>query len=143
MRGNYVNDPSVVAQNDRMISINIFLSVDLLGQVCSESIGTVQYSGTGGQLDTHRGAQKSRDGKGIIAMRSTAKNGEVSTITPILLPGSAVTIPRQDIDWVVTEYGAVHLRGRTLAERVELLVSIAHPKFRDELTEEARRLKFI
>ncbi len=143
LRGSYVNDPFVIAQNDRMVSINTALSVDLTGQVCSESLGTVQYSGTGGQLDTHRGAQKSRDGKGIIALRSTAKKGTVSTITPMLVPGSQVTVPRQDLDWVVTEYGAVHLAGRTVSERTRLLISIAHPDFRDGLINEAEKIGYL
>jgi acyl-CoA hydrolase len=143
LRGSYVNDPYVVAQNDRMVSINTALSVDLTGQVCSESLGPVQYSGTGGQLDTHRGAQKSRNGKGVIALRSTAKKGQVSTITPMLAPGSQVTVPRQDLDWVVTEHGAVHLAGRTVTERARLLISVAHPDFRDELTKEAEKIGYL
>jgi len=143
MRGGYVNDPFVIARNDRMISINTALSVDLSGQVCSESLGPLQYSGTGGQLDTHRGAQKSRDGKGIIALRSTAKKGTLSTIVPVLAPGSQVTVPRQDLDWVATEYGAVHLQGRTVAERARKLISIAHPDFRASLTEEAEKMGYL
>jgi acyl-CoA hydrolase len=143
LRGNYVNDPFVIAQNDNMVSINTALSVDLTGQVCSESLGPIQYSGTGGQLDTHRGASKARNGKGIIALRSTAKKGTLSTITPMLKEGSAVTVPRQDIDWVVTEYGAVHLQGRTVAERAKALISIAHPDHRSSLTQAAEKLGYL
>ena len=143
LRGKYVNDPNVLCRNDRMVSINTAITVDLTGQVCSESIGTTQYSGTGGQLDTHLGAQKSKDGKGIIALRSTAKKGSLSTIVPVLPLGSATTVPRHDLDWVATEHGIVHLKGRTLGERARRLISIAHPDFREELTNEARKLKLI
>jgi acyl-CoA hydrolase len=142
LRGSYVNDPYVISQNDNMISINTALSVDLSGQVCSESLGPVQYSGTGGQLDTHRGASMAKGGKGIIALRSTAKKGAISTITGMLAQGSAVTVPRQDIDWVVTEYGAVHLLGRTVAERAKALISVAHPDHRAALTAEAEKLGY-
>ncbi len=143
LRGSYVNDPHIIALNDNMMSINTALSVDLAGQVSSESIGPNQYSGTGGQLDTHRGAQKSRNGRGIIALRSTAKKNTISTITPMLTPGSAVSVPRQDTDWIATEFGAVHLRGRTLAERARMLISIAHPDFRKELLSEAEKLGYL
>ena len=143
LRGNYVNDPAVIAQNDNMVSINTALTVDLTGQVCSESLGPVQYSGTGGQLDTHRGAQKANNGKGVIALRSTAKKGTISTIVPILPPGSAVTVPRQDLDWVATEHGAVQLLGRTVSERVQALISIAHPEYRGQLTAEAEKLGYL
>lgn len=143
LRGSYVNDPYIISQNDNMVSINTAISVDLTGQVCSESLGTVQYSGTGGQLDTHRGAVMSKNGKGIIALRSTAKKGTVSTITPMLAEGAKVTVPRQDIDYVVTEYGVAHLRGRTVAQRVKALIDIAHPDFRNELMDEAKKLKYI
>ncbi|AHC15346.1 acetyl-CoA hydrolase/transferase family protein [Salinispira pacifica] len=143
LRGSYVNDPYVIAQNEKMISINTAITIDLTGQVCSESLGPVQYSGTGGQLDTHRGAQKSKGGKGFIALRSTAKKGTISTIVPMLPAGSAVTVPRQDLDWVATEFGAVHLQGRTSSERAELLISIAHPDFREELEKEAAKLGYL
>jgi acyl-CoA hydrolase len=111
--------------------------------VCSESLGPIQYSGTGGQLDTHRGAQKAKNGKGVIALRSTAKKGTISTIVPMLPPGSAVTVPRQDLDWVATEYGAVQLLGRTVSERAQALISIAHPDYRAELTAEAEKLGYL
>ncbi len=143
LRGNYVNDPYVIAQNDNMVSINTAITVDLTGQVCSESLGPVQYSGTGGQLDTHRGAQKAKNGKGIIALRSSAKKGSISTIVPMLPAGSAVTVPRQDLDFVATEYGAVRLVGRTVSQRAKALISIAHPDFRAQLTAEAEKLGYV
>ncbi len=139
-RGKYVNDPYVIAQNQKMVSINTALMVDLTGNVCSESIGPRHYSGTGGQLDTHRGAVMSKGGKGIIALKSTAKGGQLSTIVPMLPEGSAVTIPRQDIDYVVTEFGIAHLRGRSVRERAKMLIEIAHPDFRDWLKKEAKKI---
>ncbi|HQE49162.1 MAG TPA: acetyl-CoA hydrolase/transferase C-terminal domain-containing protein, partial [Fervidobacterium sp.] len=123
--------------------LNTAISVDLTGQVVSEAIGPKQYSGTGGQLDTHRGAIMSKNGKGIIALRSTAKRGTVSTIVPMLTQGSPVTIPRQDLDYVVTEWGMAHLRGRSAGERARKLISIAHPDFRKELEKEAAKLGLI
>lgn len=137
--GNYTNDPNVVAQNYKMTSINTAIAIDLTGQVCSESIGPVQYSGTGGQRDTHVGAYNSPGGKGIICLRSTAKNGSISTIVPTLAPGSVVTLSRNEVDYVVTEYGVAHLRGRSIHERALALIRIAHPNFRDQLKEEAER----
>ena len=143
LKGRYVNDPYVIAQNDNMVSINTAISVDMTGQVCSESLGSVQYSGTGGQLDTHRGAIMSKGGTGIIALRSTAKKGTVSTITPALAQGSIISVPRHDIDTVVTEYGVAKLRGRTVSARANALINIAHPDFREELRAEARKLGHI
>lgn len=140
LRGAYVNDPYVVARNDRMVSINTSLQVDLTGQVCSESIGYRHYTGTGGQLDMHRGATLSRGGKGIIAMRSSVKNDEISTIVSMLSPGSFVSVPRQDTDCVVTEYGVAHLKGKSVRERALALIAIAHPKFRESLALEAKKL---
>lgn len=143
LRGKYVNDPYVIAQNEKMVSINTAIMVDLTGNVCSEAIGTNHYSGTGGQLDTHRGAIMSHKGKGIIALRSTAKNGAVSTIVPLLPEGSPVTVPRQDVDYVVTEYGVAHLRGKTVKERALELITIAHPDFRSFLRKEAQKLGYL
>ncbi|MBO8166658.1 MAG: 4-hydroxybutyrate--acetyl-CoA CoA transferase [Thermotogae bacterium] len=143
LRGRYVNDPYVIAQNEKMVSINTAITVDLTGQVCSEAIGTRHYSGTGGQLDTHRGASMSKGGKGIIALRTTAKRGTISTIVPLLPLGSPVTVPRQDIDYVVTEYGIAHLRGLSVKQRAEALVNIAHPDFRNQLRKEASKLNLI
>ncbi len=143
LRGRYVNDPYVICQNDKMVSINTALMVDLTGNVCSEALGTQHYSGTGGQLDTHRGAVKSKGGKGIIALRSTAKNGTISTIVPILPAGSPVTVPRQELDYVVTEWGVAWLRGKTTRERAKALIEIAHPDFREMLKKEASKLQIL
>jgi acyl-CoA hydrolase len=142
-RGRYTNDPYVIAKNNKMVSVNTAIQVDVLGQVCSQSIGTRQFSGTGGQLDTHRGAQMSPGGRGIVALRSTAKNGSISTIVPTLAPGAGVTIPSQDVDTIITEYGVAELRGRCVKDRMEALVRIAHPKFRDWIRDEAHRLGIV
>ena len=142
-RGRYTNDPYVIAKNNKMISVNTALQVDIIGQVCSQSIGTRQFSGTGGQLDTHRGAQMSSGGRGIIALRSTAKNGSISTIVPTLAPGAGVTVPSQDVDTIITEYGVAELRGRCIKDRMKALVNIAHPNFRDWIREEAHRLGIV
>ncbi|MCO6484644.1 MAG: acetyl-CoA hydrolase/transferase family protein [Saprospiraceae bacterium] len=145
LRGRYVNDPCVVRRNARMVSINTCLMIDLTGQVASESIGTHQYSGTGGQTDTAVGAVEGLDGlgKSIIACRATARDGAVSTIVPVLPPGTAVTLHRSNTDWVVTEYGAVRLRGLTVRERTRALISVAHPDFRQDLEIQARQYGFI
>ena len=145
-RGEEVNDPYVIAQNDNQVSINTTVEVDLTGQCCSESVGTRQISGTGGQTDTAVGAQMSKNGRSIIALYSTLekKNREtgetevLSKIVPTLRPGAAVSLSRNDVDWVVTEYGAVNLRGTAVRERAELLISIAHPQFRERLRADAR-----
>jgi len=142
-RGRYTNNPYVIAQNNKMISVNTALQVDVLGQVCSQSIGTRQFSGTGGQLDTHRGAQMSEGGRGIIALRSTAKNGSISTIVPTLAPGAGVTVPSQDVDTIITENGVAELRGRCVKDRMESLAKIAHPDFRDWIRDEAHRLGIV
>jgi acyl-CoA hydrolase len=138
--GNYTNDPYNLARQPKMTSINTAISIDLTGQVCSESLGPLQYSGTGGQRDTHVGAWMSEGGKGIIALRSTAKNGTISTIAPMLAQGSVVTMTRNDLDYVVTEYGVAHVRGLSVHERAAALIGIAHPNFRAQLEDEA--LKF-
>jgi len=144
-RGRWVNDPSVVAQNSRMVSVNTCLSVDFTGQVASESIGTNQYSGTGGQSDTAQGAVAGTDGlgKSIIACYSTAKGGTMSTIVPTLPEGSAVTLHRSFVDHVVTEHGVARLRGRTVRERTRELIGVADPRFREELTSRARALGYL
>jgi acyl-CoA hydrolase len=142
-RGRYTNDPYVIAQNNKMISVNTALQVDILGQVCSQSIGTRQFSGTGGQLDTHRGAQMSEGGRGIIALRSTAKNGSISTIVPTLAPGAGVTVPSQDVDTIITEFGVAELRGRSVKDRMEALIRVAHPDFREWIRDEAHRLGIV
>lgn len=135
----YVNDPNVICQNDNMISINAALEVDLFGQVCAESVGTKHMSGSGGQIDYVRGACQSKGGKSFIAFSSTAKGGTISKIKSILTPGAIVTTSKNDVDYIVTEYGIAHLRGESLGSRARQLISIAHPDFRDELTFEAKK----
>jgi len=142
-RGRYTNDPYVIAKNKNMISVNTAIQVDIIGQVCSQSLGTRQFSGTGGQLDTHRGAQMSEGGRGVIAMRSTAKKGAISTIVPTLAPGAGVSIPSQDVDTIITEYGVAELRGLSVKDRMEALIRIAHPDFKDWIREEAHRLGIV
>ncbi len=137
LRGPYVNDPYVVAQNDNMVSINTALQVDLTGQVCSESIGSRQYSGTGGQSDTAIGAIHAKNGRSIIALNSTARDGTISSIQPWLTPGAAVTLHRNNVDFIVTEYGIAYMKARTIRERVENLIAVASPDFRKELRETA------
>ena len=135
----YVNDPAVICKNDNMISINAALEVDFCGQVCAESVGTKHMSGSGGQIDYVRGACQSKGGKSFIAFTSTAKGGTISKIKPILTPGAICTTSKNDVDYIVTEYGIAHLRGRSLGERTKQLIAIAHPDFRDELTFEAKK----
>lgn len=130
----YVNDPLVIMKNNKMVSINSALQVDLLGQVAADTLGPVQYSGVGGQVDFIRGAKMSVEGKSIIALPSTAGGGKISRITPTLTPGTAVTTNRHDVDYIVTEYGVAQLAGKSNQERFRELVSIAHPDFREELT---------
>ncbi|WP_040327440.1 acetyl-CoA hydrolase/transferase family protein [Clostridium ihumii] len=132
----YVNDPNIISKNKNMVAINSCIHVDLMGQVASESIGMKQFSGVGGQVDFIRGANMSDGGKSIIAMPSTAKNEEVSRIVPFLEKGTAVTTSRNDIQYIVTEYGIAELKGKSLKERARALINIAHPKFRAELIEE-------
>ena len=142
-QGKVTNNPYTIARNHKMVSVNTALQVDINGQVCSQSIGPRHYSGTGGQLDTHRGAQMSPGGRGIIALRSTAKKGSISTIVPMLAEGAEVTIPGQDVDTVVTEYGIARLRGLSVKNRMEALIQIAHPDFRDWIREEAEHLGIV
>ncbi len=151
MDGPTVNDPYVIAQNDNQVSINTTIEVDVTGQCASESIGSKQISGTGGQADTAIGAQNSKNGRSIIALYSTAmvknpqtgEREEVSKIVCRLKAGAAVSLSRNDIDWLVTEYGAVNLRGTGIRERVERIISVAHPKFRDGIKAEAVELGII
>lgn len=135
----YVNSPEVICKNDNMISINAAIEVDFYGQVCAESVGTKHMSGSGGQIDFVRGACQSKGGKSFIAFTSTAKGGTVSKIKPILTPGAVCTTSKNDVDYIVTEFGIAHLRGRSLGERTRQLIAIAHPDFRDELTFEAKK----
>ena len=133
----YGNDPFVISQNDRMISINTAMEIDITGQICSESIGPRQFSGTGGATDYAYGAMHSRGGRGIVAFASTAKVGTISKIKSILTPGAAVSISRNLADTIITEYGVAELRGRTIRERVDAIIAIAHPDYREQLREEA------
>lgn len=135
----YVNNPIEIAKNDNMVSINSCLQVDLLGQVVSDTIGLSQFSAVGGQVDFVRGATMSKGGRSIIAMPSTARKGTVSRIVPIITEGSAVTTPRNDVNYVVTEYGIAQLKGKTLKERTKELIRIAHPKFRPALVLEYKK----
>ena len=139
----YTNDPALIARNDHMVAINSALQVDITGQVCSDSIGTYFYSGIGGQVDFLRGASRSKGGKAIIALSSTAKNGTISRITPMLAPGAGVVTSRGLIRYVVTEYGVAYLHGKSIRERAQALIEIAHPKFRDELYEYCERTKWL
>jgi len=139
----YVNDPFVIAQNERMVAINSALAVDLTGQVCADSIGRSIYSGCGGQLDFIRGAARAKGGKPIIALPSTAREGRISRIVDTLAEGSGVVTTRADVHYVVTEHGVAALHGRSLRERARALIDIAHPDFRAELREAARRRKFV
>lgn len=139
----YVNDPFVIAKNNKMVAINSAIEVDLTGQVCSDSIGTKFYSGIGGQVDFIRGAARSEGGKPIIALPSTTKDEKISRIVPMLKPGAGVVTSRGDVHYIITEYGIAHLFGKTIQERVKSLIAIAHPKFRDELTEYAKMVYHI
>ncbi len=133
---NYVNNPAIIMQHRNIVSINFCVQVDLMGQVASETVGQKQISSVGGQVDFVRGVSMAENGRSIIAMTSTAKNGEISKIVPFLEKGTPVTTSRNDVDYVVTEYGIAKLKGHTLAERAKALIAIAHPKFREELTAE-------
>ena len=133
----YTNDPYVIGQNERMVAVNAELEVDLSGQVCSDSIGPVPYSGIGGQVDFIRGAARSQGGVPVIALPATAKGGKLSRIVPVLKPGAGVVTSRGDVHWVVTEFGAAYLHGRNLRQRAEALTGIAHPDFREELARAA------
>jgi 4-hydroxybutyrate CoA-transferase len=124
-----------------VVAINSAIQIDLTGQVCADSVGHRVYSGIGGQMDFVRGAALSKGGKAVIALPSTAKNGTVSRIVPELAPGAGVVTTRGHVHWVATEYGAVDLHGKTLRERGELLVSVAHPDFRAELKQRLRDLR--
>lgn len=151
LNGKYVNDPAVIGLNDNMVSINTALEVDLTGQVCSESIGHIQFSGTGGQADTAVGAQNAKNGRSFIALYSTTmvrnhetgEKEEKSKIVPFLKPGAIVTLSRNDVDMVVTEYGVAHLRGTNVRERIMRLIEIAHPDFRQQIMNEAHELGLI
>jgi 4-hydroxybutyrate CoA-transferase len=136
MTVDYVNNPFVVAQNDNMVAINSCVQVDLMGQVCSESVGLRQISGVGGQVDFVRGAAAAKNGRSIIAMPSTAAGGKISKIVPVLDEGAVVTTSRCDVHYIATEYGVALLKGQSLKERARQLIQIAHPDFRDSLKAE-------
>jgi len=137
----YVNDPFVIAQNDRMVAVNSAIEVDLTGQVCADSIGHKLYSGVGGQLDFMYGASRSRGGVPIIALPSTVK--DISRIVTTLKPGAGVVTTRNHVRYVVTEYGIADLYGKTIHQRTQSLINIAHPQFREELTNQARQFHYL
>lgn len=139
----WVNDPYIISKNDKMISVNSALSIDLTGQVNAESFGPLQYGGVGGNLDFVEGAWRSRGGKSFIAFPAAAKKDTVSKIMPIHPAGQAISTGRADVHYVVTEYGVALLKGQSVRERAKRLIAIAHPNFRDELTFEARKLNLI
>ncbi|OQY30544.1 MAG: 4-hydroxybutyrate CoA-transferase [Anaerolineaceae bacterium 4572_5.1] len=140
-RTEYVNDPFIVSQNDRMVAVNSAIEVDLTGQICADSIGSKLYSGVGGQLDFIYGASRSKGGVPIISLPSVARDS--SRIVTTLKKGAGVTTSRNHVHYVVTEYGVANLYGKTIRERAQALIKVAHPKFRDELTHEAKKLHYI
>jgi 4-hydroxybutyrate CoA-transferase len=139
----YTNDPGLIARNDNMVAINSALQIDLTGHVCSDSIGSQFYSGIGGQVDFIRGASRSKGGKSIIAISSTAKDGAISRIVPMLSPGAGVVTSRGLIRYVVTEYGVAYLHGKTIRQRAQALIDIAHPKFREELYQFCEKTRWL
>jgi acyl-CoA hydrolase len=139
----YTNDPMLAGRNDNLVAINATLQIDLLGQCGSESLGARPYSGTGGQADFVRAANRSQGGKAFIVLPSTAKNDSISRIVPALTAGTHVTTSKNDINYVVTEFGVAQLRGKSAKQRVEALIAIAHPDFRGELSASARKLNLL
>jgi acetyl-CoA hydrolase len=142
----YVNDPFIIAQNERMVAVNSAIEVDLTGQVCADSIGPKLYSGVGGQLDFVYGASRSKDGVPVIALPSTAvmRDGtQISKIAAMLKPGAGVVTSRNHVRFIVTEYGIADLYGKTIRQRAQALIAIAHPQFREELTRQARELHYL
>jgi len=139
----YVNDLEVISRQHKMVAINTALEVDLTGQICADSVGGKFFSGVGGQVDFNRGAARSRGGKAIIALPSTAKDGTVSRIVPHLSPGAGVVTTRAGVHYVVTEYGSAYLHGKSIQERALALISIAHPKFRADLLKQAIEAKYV
>ena len=139
----YTNNPILIAQNERMVAINSALQIDITGQVCADSIGTYFYSGIGGQVDFIRGSTRSKGGKPIIALPSTAKDGTISRIVPMLDPGAGVVTSRGAVHYVVTEYGVAYLHGRSIRQRAEALIQIAHPDFRNQLYEYCERTRWL
>jgi 4-hydroxybutyrate CoA-transferase len=139
----YTNNPLLIAQNDRMVAINSALQVDITGQVCADSVGTFFYSGIGGQVDFIRGSTRSKGGKPIIALPSTAKKDTISRIVPMLNPGAGVVTSRGAVHYLVTEFGVAYLHGRSIRQRAEALIQIAHPKFRNELYDYCERTRWL
>ena len=139
----FTNDPYVAGQNDHLVAINATLQIDFLGQCGSESLGFSPYSGTGGQSDFVRAANRSAGGKAIIVVPSTAKDDTISRIVPVLSPGTHLTTSKNDINYVVTEYGVAQLRGKSAKQRTEALIGIAHPAFRDSLRDSARQMRLL
>ena len=139
----YTNNPVLIAQNDRMVAINSALQIDITGQICADSIGTYFYSGIGGQVDFIRGATRSKGGKPIITLPATAKNGTISRIVPTLDPGAGVVTSRGAAHYIVTEYGVAYLHGRSIRQRAEALIQIAHPDFRQQLYEYCERTRWL
>lgn len=139
--GSYVNDPRVIGRNDNFVSINSALAVDLTGQICSESIGARQYSGSGGQADFAEGASFSKGGRSIICVKATKKGNTISSIVSQHAPGSIVTLSRNTVDYIVTEFGIAPINGRSVRQRVENLIAVAHPDFRAQLRREAAALR--
>ena len=140
---NFTNDPALAGLNDNMVAINATLQIDLLGQCGSESLGSSPFSGTGGQSDFVRAANRSRGGKAFIVVPSTARNDSISRIVPVLAPGTHVSTSKNDINYVVTEYGVAQLRGKSAKQRAKELIGIAHPAFREELTAQARLINLL
>ena len=140
---NFTNDPMLAGQNDKLVAINATLQIDLLGQCGSESLGSSPFSGTGGQSDFVRAANRSRGGKAFIVLPSTAKDDTISRIAPVLSPGTHVSTSKNDINYVVTEYGVAQLRGKSAGQRARELIGIAHPNFRAELTAQAKHMKLL
>ncbi len=139
----YTNDPFIIAKNDKMVAINSAIEIDLTGQVCADSLGPMFYSGIGGQVDFVRGAARSKGGKPIIALPSTAKDDTISRIVATLNPGAGVVTSRGDVHYVVTEWGVAYLHGKNIRERAMALIGIAHPKFRKELLEQAKAMSHV
>jgi len=139
----YVNSVDVIRQNDKQISINNAIEIDLYGQVCSETVGARQISGTGGQFDFTYGAVRSNGGKAFICLSSTKtiRGHTISRIVPTITPGNVVTLPRTVVQYVVTEYGKANLKGKTTWQRAEMLINIAHPDYREELINQAEKMK--
>lgn len=139
----YVNDPFVISRNYRQVAINSAIEIDLTGQICADSLGPKLYSGVGGQLDFIYGASRSEGGVPIIALPSTAKDDQISRITPMLQHGAGVVTTRNHVHYIITEYGIADLYGKTVRQRAQQLINIAHPKFRDEITKQAKELNYI